>query len=100
MNFRNELTEANRALGELVSLGDKLAMLTKYNNTTESYIKIAEFLNEKSLLKELQEIKAERDRVGHNADYERGTAIYKKLMALGRKEYGKTYWDKYVYSNT
>ncbi len=100
MQFRDALTEADRALGELVSLGDRLAQYTKYNNTTEGYIAIAKFLKEKAYIKELEEMKAERDRVGHNANHERGTQIYKKLMAKGRKEYGKTYWDKYVYSNT
>ena len=100
MFFRNALTEADRALGELVNLGDRVASLTKFNNTTESYLLIALFLNEDDYAKELEEIKKERDRVGHNANYDRTTQIYKKLMAKGRKEYGKTYWDRYIYKNT
>jgi len=101
MNFRDELLETqDRSNGELVALGDRVATLTKYNNTTESYLKIAEFLGEKDYVKELDEMRKERDRVGHNANTDRQYAIYKKLMAKGRKVYGKTTWDKYVYSNT
>lgn len=103
MDFRDALTEGykgNVTTEPIVALGSKLAMLTKYNNTSESYLAIAEFLGEKSYIAELKEIIAEKNRSGANDAYDRTYAIYKKLMAIGRKKFSKTDWDKYVYKNT
>lgn len=84
----------------LEQLAKKLKILTKHNNTTESYIAIAKFLDEKELLSELEDIKKERDRVGHNPNHERTYAIYKELMKIGAKKIGKDDWNKFVYKNT
>lgn len=99
MNFREEF-KGNVTPKPLEQLAKKLKMLTKHNNTTESYIAIAKLLGEKEFIKELEGIKKERDRAGHNADSDRTYAIYKELMKIGAKQYGKDDWNKFVYKNT
>ena len=97
------LTEAykgNVTTNAIDKLEKKLKMLTKYNNVSESYLAIAEFLEEDAYITELKTIVKDRNELGYNANTERMYVIYKELMKIGLKSYGKEIWNKKVYKNT